>query len=108
MPRCSVDRLDLREDEALLGRREALGRRLADQRLDLRRRLGIDRPGELREQAIGWHTRILEAVRAGSREAARSAMEGHMDATLAVLEFVIREDGLHLSPDALDDRRSVR
>jgi GntR family transcriptional repressor for pyruvate dehydrogenase complex len=63
---------------------------------------------ELREQALGWHIRILEAVRAGSREAAREAMKGHMDATFAVLESVIREGGLHLSPDVLDGRRLVR
>jgi DNA-binding FadR family transcriptional regulator len=63
---------------------------------------------ELREQAIGWHARILDAVRAGSREAARAAMEGHMDATYAVLEDVIRERGLHLSPQLLDGRPGVR
>jgi len=63
---------------------------------------------ELREQALGWHTRILDAVRGGSREAARAAMEGHMDATFAVLESVIRERGLHLSPNLLDDRPAVR
>jgi DNA-binding FadR family transcriptional regulator len=63
---------------------------------------------ELREQALGWHTRILDAVRAGSREGARAAMEGHMDATFAVLEDVIRERGLHLSPQLLDARAAVR
>jgi DNA-binding GntR family transcriptional regulator len=63
---------------------------------------------ELREQALGWHTRILDAVRAGSREAARAAMEGHMDATFAVLEDVIRERGLHLSPQLLDGHAAVR
>jgi DNA-binding FadR family transcriptional regulator len=43
------------------------------------------RTRELREQALGWHSRILEAVRAGSREAACEAIKGHMDATFAVL-----------------------
>src|SRR4051794_40610445 len=38
-----------------------------------------------RECAIGWHARILEAVRAGSRAEARAAMEGHMDATVVNL-----------------------
>jgi GntR family transcriptional repressor for pyruvate dehydrogenase complex len=63
---------------------------------------------ELREQAIAWHARILEAIRAGSREAARAAMEGHMDATFAVVEDVIRDGGLHLSPQPLDGRPDVR
>jgi GntR family transcriptional regulator, transcriptional repressor for pyruvate dehydrogenase complex len=62
----------------------------------------------LREQAIGWHVRILKAVRAGSREAAREAMEGHMDAAVVNLESVIAEGGLHLSPDVLDGRPPVR
>jgi hypothetical protein len=31
-----------------------------------------------------------------------------MDATFAVLETVIRDRGLHLSPKLLDDRLSVR
>jgi DNA-binding FadR family transcriptional regulator len=54
-----------------------------------------------REQAIAWHTRILEAVRAGSRAEARVAMEGHMDETSATLDAVIGEGGLHLSePEA--------
>jgi hypothetical protein len=35
-------------------------------------------------------------------------MEGHMDATFAVLEDVIRERGLHLSPQLLDARAAVR
>jgi GntR family transcriptional repressor for pyruvate dehydrogenase complex len=66
------------------------------------------RTREIREQAIGWHTRILEAVRAASREDARAAMEGHMDATSVTLEAVIREGGLHLSANLLDGRRGVR
>src|SRR3954454_14395063 len=66
------------------------------------------RTREVRERAIGWHTRILEAVRAGARADARAAMEGHMDATVATLETVIREGGPHLSAEVLDPGQPAR
>ena len=65
-----------------------------------------------REKAIAWHTRILEAVRAGSRDEARAAMEGHLNETSATLDSAIREGGLELSQPAgaerLDGGRAVR
>jgi GntR family transcriptional regulator, transcriptional repressor for pyruvate dehydrogenase complex len=64
-----------------------------------------------REQAIAWHTRILEAVRAGSRVEARAAMEAHMNDTSATLDRAIREGDLRLLPFAaepLDGRQAVR
>jgi GntR family transcriptional regulator, transcriptional repressor for pyruvate dehydrogenase complex len=52
---------------------------------------------EAREGAIAWHTRILDAVRAGSRAQARRAMEGHMDETARTLDRLIGKGGPHLS-----------
>jgi GntR family transcriptional repressor for pyruvate dehydrogenase complex len=65
-----------------------------------------------REKAIAWHTRILEAVRAGARDEARAAMEEHMNDTSATLDTAIREGDQQLSPPAaagrLDGRRPIR
>jgi len=63
---------------------------------EVRRETSIER--EAREAAIGWHAKILDAVRSGSRVQARRAMEGHMDDTARVLERVIGTGGPHLSP----------
>jgi len=59
----------------------------------LRIRRETSRSPVARRKAIAWHTRILEAVRAGSRIDARAAMEGHMDDTFTNLADAARLDG---------------
>lgn len=48
--------------------------------LTVRRRTSSSRT--VREDAIYWHSRVIEALRAGDADAAEAAMTGHMDQTV--------------------------
>lgn len=72
----------------------ALFEPLLDLLLVVRRAASGSRPG--RETAIVAHGRILDALRAGSVEAAREAMGVHMHQTAERIEEVVRDDGLDL------------
>jgi GntR family transcriptional regulator, transcriptional repressor for pyruvate dehydrogenase complex len=72
----------------------ALFEPLIDLLLVVRRAASGSRPG--RETAIVAHGRILDALRAGSAEAAREAMGVHMHQTADRIEEVVREEGMRL------------
>jgi GntR family transcriptional repressor for pyruvate dehydrogenase complex len=73
----------------------ALFEPLVDLLFEVRRAASGYRPG--RETAIEAHTRVLEAIEAGSPEAARAAMAVHMHQTADRINEVIEQDGLRLS-----------
>lgn len=72
----------------------ALFEPLLDLLLVVRRAASGSRPG--RETAIAAHGRILDALQAGSAEAAREAMGVHMHQTAERIEEVVRDEGMHL------------
>ena len=73
----------------------ALFEPLVDLLFEVRRAASGYRPG--RETAIEAHTRVLEAIEAGSPEAARAAMAVHMHQTADRINEVIEQDGLRLA-----------
>jgi GntR family transcriptional regulator, transcriptional repressor for pyruvate dehydrogenase complex len=73
----------------------ALFEPLVDLLFEVRRAASGDRAG--RETAIVAHTRVLEAIEAGSPEAARDAMGVHMHQTAERINEVVEADGLRLS-----------
>jgi|SRR2546421_7718299 len=73
----------------------ALFEPLVDLLFEVRRAASGYRPG--RETAIVAHTRIYEALRAGSPDAAREAMSVHMHQTAERINEVIKQDDLRVS-----------
>jgi DNA-binding FadR family transcriptional regulator len=73
----------------------ALFEPLVDLLFEVRRAASGYRPG--RETAIEAHTRVLEAIEAGSPEAARAAMAVHMHQTADRINEVVEQDGLRLA-----------
>jgi GntR family transcriptional regulator, transcriptional repressor for pyruvate dehydrogenase complex len=74
----------------------ALFEPLADLLFEVRRAASGSRHG--REVAIAAHASILDALRAGSPEAARDAMTVHMHQTAERIDEVIRDDDMPLPP----------
>jgi DNA-binding FadR family transcriptional regulator len=73
----------------------ALFEPLVDLLFEVRRASSGARPG--RATTIAAHSRILDALRAGSPEGAREAMGVHMHETAERIDEVIRQDDMRLS-----------
>jgi DNA-binding FadR family transcriptional regulator len=73
----------------------ALFEPLVDLLFEVRRAASGFKPG--RETAIEAHTRVLDAIEAGSPEAAREAMSVHLHQTADRINEVIEQDDLRLS-----------